>query len=230
MFCTQCGAARGEADHFCAQCGARIEVGASAVAAPADVEPVVREAAIALGAAPPSDTAVRPWVRYWARMLDLYLFGLTLGVLAELSGSHLLDAPGSEQLGSLLMAFGWVFTEASLLSTLGTTPGKALLRIRLVPPTNVEGRAPYGVALTRSLRVWWRGLGAGIPLVTLFTLLAAHRNLKTKGLSSWDIDGGWRVEHGYIGPWRAVATVLVFLGLMGLVVVGSMSEAGYRVG
>lgn len=227
MFCTQCGAARGGADHFCAQCGARIEVGAPAVPAAADVEPVVREAAIALGAPPPSDAAVRPWVRYWARMLDLYLFGFTLGVLAELSGSHFLDAPGSEQLWSLLMALGWVFTEASLLSTLGTTPGKALLRIRLVPPTNEQGRAPYGVALTRSLRVWWRGLGAGLPLVVLFTLLAAHRKLKANGASSWDIDGGWRVEHGHIGPWRALATVLLFLGLLGLVVVGSGGGARY---
>jgi hypothetical protein len=223
MFCTQCGAARGEKDHYCAQCGARVDGVALPESAVVAADSVVKEAAIALGEPPASSVAqVRPWVRYWARMLDIYLFCVALAVLSAVNDFELFEAPGREQVASLVAVLGWAFTEAGLLAAFGTTPGKALLRVRLVPPPHEGDRVPYGMALTRSLRVWWRGLGAGIPLVSLFTLLAAHSRLKSRGVSSWDIDGGWRVEHGRVGAWRALVAVLIFGAMLGLVVVGSV--------
>ena len=47
----------------------------------------------------------------------------------------------------------------------GATAGKALLRVKV---TNPDGRnLSYPQALSRSFNVWLRGLGIGIPLVSL---------------------------------------------------------------
>jgi len=224
MYCTRCGAGKGAHDHFCSQCGAPFDATAPATPATAVVRAGESDPAIAEAGAVPADQ-VRPWVRYWARMIDLYLFVFTLGMLVELKNPGLLDSPGSEQGITLLGLLGWVFTEAGLLSTFGTTPGKALLNIRLVPPSLEGDRAPYATALTRSLRVWWRGLGAGIPLVTLVTLLVAHRKLRRNGASSWDIDGGWRTVHRPVGFVRAAAACLILLGMFALALYGGSVDA-----
>lgn len=54
-------------------------------------------------------------------------------------------------------------------------PGKALLKTRLV--LGESQSIPYSLALSRSFKVWWRGLAAGLPFINLLTLTHAETDL-----------------------------------------------------
>lgn len=76
---------------------------------------------------------VRPWVRYWARMIDIYSFSilafLALGLISPSMLKIVLEMP--DIFVNMLWVFLWVFVESSFLSILGNTPGKWLLKISL---------------------------------------------------------------------------------------------------
>ncbi len=67
-------------------------------------------------------------------------------------------------------------------------------------------------AFQRSARVWFFGLGAGLPIVSLVTLVTAYNKLTKEGITSWDRVGNFSITHGPIGVGRMVAIGL-FLGL-----------------
>lgn len=176
MFCIQCGKSTVDAAKFCAHCGASL----SSPTQTSEVLPIVPTATFATS---PSSThvtpvvaQVRPWVRYWARMFDLYLAAIVGGIVIGLFNPDAFNEKGSDQIFGLGVVFAWVFIESFLLSTTGTTPGKWLFKTYLIPPS---GEKPdFFVALSRSFRVWWRGLGIGLPIATLFTCSVAHGNKK----------------------------------------------------
>lgn len=223
MNCPHCGGTRRQFDRYCEHCGARLED--LATVAPASPR-VTQDAGVVeqLDTSPPR---VRPWIRYWARMLDLYLFGALAGLAYALGHAGAFSAAGEDQAFGLVATLGWVFTEAGLLAAFGTTPGKYLLNIRLVPPGDPASPAAYGTALTRSFRVWWRGIGAGIPLIAFVTMLVAHRRLTRQGACSWDRDGGWRIVHGPVGFARGAAAVLVIVGMMSSLIFAGGIAAGH---
>ena len=70
----------------------------------------------------PKSSLVRPWVRYWARMFDVYSFSLIGGVILAFIAPQFLAKQNEYALGMLLV-FAWVFVEALLLSSFQTTPG-----------------------------------------------------------------------------------------------------------
>ena len=158
---------------------------------------------------------VRPWVRYWARLIDIFLFCLCAGFVIGIVAPQLLTT--NDLLMGVLFTFAWCFVEPIFLSSWGATPGKALLRVSV---RNSDGSLlDYGSALSRSFDVWFRGLGIGIPLVTLFTHLAAYNTLTKNGITSWDSSRNLRVVHDTIGSVRvfvAVVFVVLFVGFASL--------------
>ncbi|MFZ5987770.1 MAG: RDD family protein [Bacillota bacterium] len=147
---------------------------------------------------------VRPWIRYWARVMDILLFGIIVGIIQVVFFPRkVFDDP---MLGAGLLIF-WIFIEAKLLSTWGTTPGKWLLK------TKVRGSdsniLTFVAALKRSFLVWLIGMGMG--LFSLVTMIIAYLNLSTRDITSWDRQCGCRVIHEKIGFARAVAVVLIVL-------------------
>lgn len=153
---------------------------------------------------PALSTSVHPWRRFWARYLDVFTFSIVFGIFLAFFLPSILDQ--SEVFLSMLILFIWIFAEAALLDTWGTTPGKWLLRISVQGPT---GKPHFSEALNRSFAVWFRGLGFGIPLVSLFTMSAAYNRLKKEGTSSWDQDGQFVVSHGNVGFIRTSVVILV---------------------
>ncbi len=155
-------------------------------------------------------------------MFDIY-FATIVGVIAVgIFNPDAFNEEGSDNLFALVAIFAWVFIESLFLSTTGTTPGKWLFRIRLIPPS---GEKPdYSTALSRSFKVWWRGLGIGFPLVSLITLIVAHGKLTKNGTTTWDKDDGFTVLHERIGPLRVIVAVTFFVGFLLLIVVGSMTD------
>jgi RDD family len=152
--------------------------------------------------------SVRPWVRYWARIFDILLFSLAAAFLIRLFASRSLPEKSSVQALEIFILFVWAFVEAALLSAFGTTPGKWLFKVKLTPQDGSSIR--YRAFLTRSLKVWWRGLGAGFPLVSIVTLAVAYSRLIRNSTTSWDREGGFVVRHEQIGPLRIFTAVMFF--------------------
>jgi hypothetical protein len=160
----------------------------------------------------PAVPQVRPWLRYWARMFDISVFGFVVGLIAVVVpssnfGKVIANTENELWIGMALL-IAWVFVEALLLYAIGTTPGKWLFKIQLISATGASPTFPD--AFSRSVAVWWRGLGAGFPLVSLFTLMTAHKRLTERGITSWDADNRINVVHGQIGLVRGFAAVAFF--------------------
>lgn len=197
LFCSQCGAASEYGAIFCRKCGA-------ALLSPSELVEFRRQLSNV------SVPQVRPWVRFWARMFDIALWNTVLGVLVGICFPTAFDWRVGELEWSAIALVSWILVESVLLSALGTTPGKSLLRIKLSLPSDTS--IPFLRALSRSFKVWWRGLGAGFMPVGVFTLGHAHSVLIRDSITSWDREGGFVVRHERVGAVRALVAG-VFLAL-----------------
>jgi uncharacterized RDD family membrane protein YckC len=157
---------------------------------------------------------VRPWLRYWARYIDINIVSLALlyfiYYLAPIPTSANGLASYLNVISSQLFWFASVLIisillETVLISKLGATPGKMLLNILVV--SNTGDRPSTKGALFRSFKVWFRGLALGIPLISFFTLAHQHTKLTKDKITSWDSEGGYRVLHGRVGLFRDLAAI-----------------------
>jgi hypothetical protein len=166
----------------------------------------------------PSGPQVRPWVRYWARLMDFFLFALLLGVVLGIIYPPALEI--NDTLLGIIVLFVYAFVEPIILASWGTTPGKALLRVRLRQSNGIK--LTFAKALNRSASVWVKGWGLGIPLVSIITLITAYNKLKKDGITTWDREGDFKVSHNEIGTIRAIITILFFISFVFLIVLGKL--------
>lgn len=169
----------------------------------------------------------QPWLRFWARVLDYTWFTLGLGIVASI----LLPVSaviGIQKLAMMhvpvdaLALLLYVPVEAWLLCRWGTTPGRALLRIRVRRLDN--GLPDFRQALLRSFQVFIKGMGLGLPFISLFAMAWWRLRLKEKGVAAWDEANETRVEHGEPEVWRFLVLAGILLGLALMVAVAlSMS-------
>lgn len=188
------------------------------------VEPVFAPVGAPMEASPPplavnddgwQDTHPRPWRRYFARMIDITLLGAALGMVLGLVVSalspELFEVLFVKVLGyhSLVDAFFSILLVIPVLAVLvglfGTSPGKWLMGVRIM---GRDGR-PIGLraGFKREMSVYVRGLGLGLPLVSLFTLISAHSRLKDDGVSHWDERKPWVVTHRPDGARQTILAV-----------------------
>ena len=130
------------------------------------------------------------WRRYAARTLDLLLYGLVVDLV--LFGWLRVFPPKYSlvqwALGAAALAV-MVLVEPLLLMTLGTTPGKWLLGIRLV--WRGGRKFFYSDGLVRTAQVAVQGLGLNIPVLKLFCLWRAWRNEKHGTCHPWEDPAEW---------------------------------------
>jgi hypothetical protein len=157
-----------------------------------------------------------PWRRLFARYIDVFLLTIAFTVLfAALVGFEMLAFAGAWL--SILILLLQVPIEALLLSSLGTTPGKALYGIGVAQSDGTP--PPFDRALKRAFLVYLKGMGLGIPIVSLVTIIIGYRTLTRAGQASWDADTQLMVHHRALGAGRIVVLVVVwviiafFLGL-----------------
>lgn len=150
---------------------------------------------------------VRPWVRFWARLIDLYLFGMFSGSLLYFISPDILTS--NEFVLNLFTLFLWTFVEAILLSSWGETPGKWWLKIKVT--SSGDEKLSFKEAIRRSIWIWLRGLAVGIPLINLATMYNSYKILKKHKITTWDNDGDYTVSHGEIGVGRTIITILFLL-------------------
>jgi uncharacterized RDD family membrane protein YckC len=173
----------------------------------------------------------RPWLRFWARMLDymwFFLFVLTIvGPWLPKEPPRLEHNPFLSHLVLdlfvLVPMLLYVPVEAWLLSKFGSTPGRALLRVQV---RRLDGGLPtFTQALSRSFQVCVKGLALGLPLVYLIAMWWSRIMLVQRGVSSWDESAETRVEHGEAETWRYLVLFGIILGVAITVVVAAAGMA-----
>lgn len=169
----------------------------------------------------PSGPQVRPWIRYWARTADFLSFTLASGFVLGMVAPEFIEAIPDTAFGLVLLLL-YNFVEPVFFTIWGTTPFKALLLVRV--RNNDGSRLGYPQALVRVFKIWLRGAGLGIPLVTLITHVLSYTRLKENGITSWDAEGGFIVSHREVAWWRWLVLIGLFVGFISLVVIGSQMQ------
>lgn len=162
---------------------------------------------------------VRPWVRYWARMFDIYIFCLLVGIIFVIVAPNSASQKSNDVALGMIILFVWIFVESLLLATFGTTPGKWLFKTKI--SLNSGARMSYSQALARSIKVWWRGLGIGFPIAALITTIIAYGRLTRNGITSWDNEEGFSVSHETIGIPRILSAIAFFFIFFVVVAMGT---------
>lgn len=147
---------------------------------------------------------IRPWVRYWARTIDMYLLITLIFTLQKIFFP-------TKELNLNIVLVGmyllWMLIEAQLLATWGTTPGKWLLKTK-VRDANYE-KLTMKTALFRGFFVWVFGMG-----LTIFTHIAeiiAYFNLQNSGITLWDKYFKCNVIHEEFGTERIPLIIAVIV-------------------
>ncbi len=146
-----------------------------------------------------------PWSRLLAQGIDQYLTALIGGFLGGLVIAMAGISMGTgwgDKVDELLLGLAFIpislLLQAILLSTVGTTPGKALLRLHL---RHADGRRPSLTELiNRQGRLWVMGYALGMPLFSLFTFFLSYTRVGRGQPTAWDLPLGLVVRQP--GPQR----------------------------
>jgi uncharacterized RDD family membrane protein YckC len=163
-----------------------------------------------------------PWRRWMARTSDYMVTGVIVGGVSGFVGLKVFSSQNEFVSGMILMMVHALIVEPFSIAFNQRTAGKALFNISVVnddlSPLNLSQ------ALRRSVSVWARGLGLGIPLISLFTTIHQYNALTKKGAATYDSDGGFRVTHGPITAGRVVLLVVAFVVFIALFVIGAAAR------
>lgn len=137
--------------------------------------------------------------RFWARWLDLYLFGGIWWLAMWAAGRDigmLLTNPWI-MLGQYVP---WFALEAYLIHRFATTPGKWLLGIRVL---NLDGsHLSLPISIRRASRVLFIGIGFGVQPFSLICMLLGYFSTRKLGQSLWDRAGGHFLDCKPLHPAR----------------------------
>ncbi|KAB3528839.1 MerR family transcriptional regulator [Alkaliphilus serpentinus] len=127
-----------------------------------------------------------PWRRFLARIFDIFMYNtLWMALLALVFDVNLATRGNFENsLDSFISIAIMLFIEPFWLHMLGTTPGKALLGLRIENP---DGRPlSYAEGLERTWSVIGTGMGYNIPIYNLICLLKSYKLCNEKETQPWD--------------------------------------------
>ncbi len=159
-----------------------------------------------------------PWIRYFARTLDLSLYSL-LWMFAQriLLRWHINDTLGQSLIDIVASVALMLLFEPLFLHILGTTPGKWVFGLSIHAQ---DGEKPgYSLAFLRTLEVWRGGLGFDIPIYNIVRLCKSYSQCKRGEPMIWDEGLDYRMQD--TKGWRIAAFIgasLVFVALTVLII------------
>ena len=182
-----------------------------------------------------TDTRPHPWRRYVARMFDVLVVGWLVWTLIGITAYSvapeqaaaffsLFKVPGGQFLDIILTQIVVMPFNALSIGFTGLTLGKWIFGIKVSKDGHPIG---FLKALRREASVFLFGLGCGIPIASLFTLIGSYSQLKDDRATSWDKASKFVVNYrpeslpATIGMWAAV--VLFMLGRVWLTVLARTS-------
>jgi hypothetical protein len=126
-----------------------------------------------------------PWRRYFARGIDLALYGLIWTVFCHLV---IRWNPGTFFINYII--FGYItcglmlLLEPLLLSTWGTTPGKFVFGLRL---RDINGeKIDFSMGFKRTFGVFSKGMGYNLPIYTLYTHIKCYQKCDNMDDLPWE--------------------------------------------
>jgi uncharacterized RDD family membrane protein YckC len=162
---------------------------------------------------------IRPWSRFFARYIDMYVFGILLGIFSLFFYPQLLS--GNQIKDGLIVLFLWCIVEPLCLCAFGTTLGKLIFKIKI---SSIDGKKLKLINVyKRSFGVWIVGLGFGLPVISLFTLIAAQSRLNRTGTTFWD-ENKFMVAHEEVGYLRKAIAFLIIISALGLSIYSKSHE------
>ena len=159
----------------------------------------------------------KPILRFLARYIDnaiylgafFILSSIYFIVLGFLGGNISFLNNTNEYIIYVIMFIFLILIETIILTTFQTTAGKKFLNISINKKDNSEIK--FKNAFKRTVLVWIRGLGLGIPLVSFITQLVAYGNLSTDNHTSWDKDANFEVINHSVPNWRIAVAFVIFI-------------------
>jgi len=151
---------------------------------------------------------VSPWNRFLARYFDYAIFSISLLPIIWQFRKILIDSNLFHPFSLLLLLPSkalWIPIEALLISTWGYTPGKFLLGIKLL---HHKKKLTFTKSIKRSFLVWVRGIGFGIPFITIITQFMAYLRLYTRMKTSWDEQESVTVIQKAVWLWIIIAIAI----------------------
>lgn len=155
---------------------------------------------------------VRPWRRFFARYCDYILYCSIMGnLMYYVAPQFTMDFIERYSVYVLItiLLLSWSFIEATLLSNFGSTIGKRLLNISVC--NLLSNKLTYKLALKRSLKVFWLGMGLGIPALNIAANIYSYYIVKRDSVTTWDREGDILVKHNEINPFGAVTVAVIFI-------------------
>lgn len=179
MYCANCGAQMPAVANFCVLCGARR---LDNLANPTTCREMATQP---MQSTPVAST--HPWRRYFARVFDfswMCTVAVALAVASHFKWQFEMSNAEYRVLSSIIVLGLWCAIEPVALTAFGTTPGKWLWGVKVVPKgTWAPG---YGTYFERSSRVLGQGMCLGIPPFSFIAMLLSYRRLKKTGSTYWD--------------------------------------------
>ena len=253
-YCSSCGEPAQNTMVMCAQCGTRNFsdmpniAASSAASAQAASNPAqslassdypasnMQATGLIQGVVPAGwlSSPPTPWRRYAARILDIITFGFlgffVIGLVSYFIAPYsaekffeILSGPAGNILDIILTTLIGCVLSGAVIGISGSSLGKVLFGVMVVDQNGNKIGAAKGIQ--RDLAVYLRGLGLGIPLVSLITIIMAYSTLKNKGSTTWDTDNDYKVWHRPSGPGQYLLNViglLLYLIMFALLTVISM--------
>lgn len=129
--------------------------------------------------------AFTPFRRFFARSLDLGIYGLLFNlILSRFVPVRILAGSFWLTLLSSYVSYGvMLLVEPLLLHYFGCTPGKWLWGLRVEGP---EGKLSLREAKERTMEMFGRGMGWGIPVYSLWREFVCIRRCLENEIQTWD--------------------------------------------
>lgn len=166
------------------------------------------------------DLGGSPWSRFWARMIDIFLYVAAIEVIVSLfiklpDFSSVTASPqASLFLEGLMVTPPALVLDAVLMASTGTTLGKKLFSITIC--TEDHKRLSFFQALERNFRVWVYGMTLSAPFWNIFALYQNYRKVASNIRTSWDASGNYEVQQGQITFLRKVIAYTIGFSLLAL--------------
>lgn len=210
-YCDHCGKELPGDARFCRHCGAAISHNA-----------VEQEAEQNYSAASTGDISEmrnrvadtpRPWIRFWARYIDISVFAFLSGFIIEpfyrFSPGPVL---GFDFAGIVVMVTAVITCESICLTLFGSTPGKWIANIQIA---DFSGSHPSILqSLSRTFQVWAKGMWFGIPILLLIPMYIAKGKIMQNGAADWDFFCGTFLSQRPVSFLRYAVVIAAAVAIM----------------